>query len=169
MVFGISYLCLYPSRTSTALYTQPATQNSAQYDPRAVCIHLVQARLYTHSRPHKTRPNMTHVSITLQPTLSPLNRRCRLHLHSWQVGKLINKFGTNQLRETHSDDRSHVDKSSSKLLVCLFSAKNFPSIRLNLYTQETPDRIARACSWRETKSYLKTGKAKEKRYRHPHI
>jgi hypothetical protein len=27
----------------------------------SVYIHLVQARLYTHSRPHKTRPNMTHV------------------------------------------------------------------------------------------------------------
>jgi hypothetical protein len=46
MVFGISYLCLSPSRTSTALYTQPATQNSAQYGPREyhIIAHSIPAQ-----------------------------------------------------------------------------------------------------------------------------
>jgi hypothetical protein len=48
-VNGIWYflsLSLYPSRTSTALYTQPATQNSAQYGPREyhITAHSIPAQ-----------------------------------------------------------------------------------------------------------------------------
>jgi hypothetical protein len=64
MVFGISYLCLSPSRTSTALYTQPATQNSAQYGPR-------EYHITAHSIPAQSSVSPASPFLTIPPPGTP--------------------------------------------------------------------------------------------------